>query len=237
MNERIAAFKKYKTKAEFIYEFLREEIMNGTLKPGDRLLLYKIAEQMGTSEIPVREAIKRLEAERLVNVVPHAGATVAGISIEHIMEIYTIRASLEGLAAGMAAQILTHEDLARLEELLHQMDESFEAGNIKDFAAHDREFHLSLYCMAPNRRLYQLILELWNESQRARSVFNLRTDRLGSFLKDHRELMEALERKDFESAEQIVRQHRLSVAKALVEYHQATINGEKDKAEADGQAH
>lgn len=221
MEENRKVFNKFKTKAEFIYEYLKEDIMNGTLKPGDRLLLYKVAEDMGTSEIPVREAIKRLEAERLVLVVPHTGAKVAGISIERIMEIYTIRATLEALAAGMAAQVITKKNLDRLEELLHLMEQCRETGNINEFAKHDREFHLTLYQASPNRRLYQLILELWNESQRARSVFNLRADRISAFFEDHRKLLNALNEKEVEKTEQIVRQHRLDVAKALLEYHKS----------------
>lgn len=213
----------YKTKAEAIYETLRVQIMDGTLKPGERLILSKIAGDMETSEIPVREAIKRLEVEHLVKVIPHSGATVTGISADGIIDIYAIRAVLEGLAAKLAAQVITQKDILHLEALMESMEGAYSSGRISDFARSDKEFHLSIYSVISNKRLYQMIINLWNETQRARSVFNLRSDRMSAFLLDHRNLLEALKEANEELAESIVKQHRLDVAKALIEYDQTIL--------------
>lgn len=229
MKLRDKVISKHKTKGEAIYDYLKEQIMNGTLKPGDRIVLSRIAEETGTSEIPVREAIKRLETERLVQGVPHVGVKVAEISVSKIMDIYTIRASLEGLAAGMAVDVITKNDLLVLDNLLSSMEKAFREGVINEFAKHDKEFHLYLYQTQPNKRLLQLIVGLWDESQRARSVFNLRTDKIGSFLSDHRKLVESLKLKDKQLAEHIARQHRLDVANALIEYNK-TFTEEEDNS-------
>ena len=214
------SLRKYKTKGETIYDYLKEQIMDGTLKPGERIVLSRIAEEMGTSEIPVRDAIKKLEAERLVKGVPHVGVKVAGISISKIMDIYHIRAALEGFATGITVDVLTPSNLLDLQNQLRLMEAACMEGRVSDFAKHDKEFHLSIYELCPNKRLHQMIIELWNESQRARSVFNLRSDRINAFLSDHRRLVDSLKCKDKQLAEHVARQHRLSVANALVEYNQ-----------------
>ena len=208
----------YKTKADTIYEYLKEEIMNGKLRPGDRILLSKVAKGMGSSEIPVRESIRRLETERLVSIVPHAGAKVTGVSIDNIVDIYSTRAIVEGAAAGLAATTISDEQLGKIGSMLRLMEESHSKGKIEDFAKIDKAFHIEIYNACANKHLCQLVMNLWNETQRARSVFNLRADRLSSFLSDHKLIYSELCKKNAQAVEKLVKQHRLDVATALIEY-------------------
>ena len=106
---------EYKPLRDVVFENLRGAIVEGRLKPGERLMEVQLAEQLGVSRTPVREAIRKLELEGLVVMLPRKGAYVANMSLKDLIDVLEIRASLEGLAASLAAERITDEDIKKLE--------------------------------------------------------------------------------------------------------------------------
>src|SRR5690606_12292208 len=120
----------YKPLRELVFEVLREAIITGKLRPGERLMEVQLAEELGVSRTPVREAIRKLELEGLVLMIPRRGAYVAEISMKDIADVFEIRAALEGLAAQLAAERCTPEEIENLERSLVQINVSAERGDI-----------------------------------------------------------------------------------------------------------
>jgi DNA-binding GntR family transcriptional regulator len=120
-NLRIDASLAFQTREEFVAHRLREAILVGQLKPGDRLDQNEIAELLGVSRSPVREALRTLAAEGLVDVFPHRGAAVAELSVDELEEIFLIRRTLEGMAARLSALSMDDNEIAELETILEEM--------------------------------------------------------------------------------------------------------------------
>ena len=111
---------EYKPLRDVVFENLREAIVEGRLKPGQRLMEVQLAEQLGVSRTPVREAIRKLELEGLVVMLPRKGAYVANMSLKDLKDVLEIRASLEGLAASLAAERISDEDIKKLEFIIEE---------------------------------------------------------------------------------------------------------------------
>ncbi|MCR4442756.1 MAG: GntR family transcriptional regulator [Peptococcaceae bacterium] len=206
------------TKIEAVYNVLRENIVNGNLKPGTRLVLKKIAGDLGVSEIPVREAIRMLEAQGLVTITPHTGAQVSTFSAEDAEEIFNIRSVLEGYAAKTALPNLTPEVMERLNGVIAEMRECIKEGDAVRYGLLNRDFHRLLYQCSPYKRLYKMIFEMWDGSERTRAVFAFDRERPENSLREHEDIMRALEEGDGEKVEQIVRKHKQKAGEAFVRY-------------------
>ena len=122
MERRLSPIKldSYRPLREVVSEALREAIIDGALKPGERLMEIQLADELGVSRTPIREAIRRLELEGFLIMVPRRGTYVADLSIKDINEVFEIRTALDVLAAGLAAERITEEELEKLERLLVQ---------------------------------------------------------------------------------------------------------------------
>ncbi len=209
---------RYVTKREMVYRILRENIISGHLKPGSRLVLRAIAEELGVSELPVREALRRLEAERLVKVTPHSGAEVVGLCPHDIREIFAIRSVLEGYATRLAAPNISSEVLLELRELTEKMKDYALQGDAQSVGILNREFHRKIYELSPFPRLQKLIFDLWDESERSRAVFTFDQRRPLESVKEHEAILDAIEAGDGQQVEQIVREHKRRTGDILVEY-------------------
>jgi DNA-binding GntR family transcriptional regulator len=125
MERRLVPVKldSYKPLREIVLEALREAIVSGVLEPGERLMEIQLAEEMGVSRTPVREAIRKLELEGFVVMIPRKGAYVAGVSHKDVQDVFEIRRALEVLAAGLAAEKATDEEIEQMERALHYDNE------------------------------------------------------------------------------------------------------------------
>lgn len=189
------------------YEALREAILDGRLPAGERLVEREIAERLGVSRTPVREAIRKLELERLVAHVPRKGVVVRGISTAEALEIFTIRAALEGVAAGLAAERADARAGERLRSLCEQMEEALRNGDRPRFEkAHDR-FNDTVYRLAGSPRLYDMINSLRDYIARFSRVTYGVPGRTESANREHRELAEAIAAGDRERAAAVARLH------------------------------
>ena len=142
-----------------VFEKLRNDILRGKYKKGDELVECTIGKEMGVSRTPVREAIRQLELEGLVQLIPNKGAFVTGISSKDVMDMYLIRAKLEGLCAAMAAEHVTEEQLEKMEETILLSDFHVEKGNFEQVCQQDGEFHKLLYEASGSRILAHTLLD------------------------------------------------------------------------------
>lgn len=197
----------YKPLREIVFESLREAIINGHLKPGERLMEIQLADEMGVSRTPVREAIRKLELEGFVVMIPRKGAYVAGISMKDIADVFEIRAALESLAAALAAERITEEELEALERSLVQVAECTEANNLDALINVDTDFHDILYKASRNERLVQIISNLREQIQRFRTTSLSHPGRMRDALEEHRKLVEALSVRNVELARHLAREH------------------------------
>ena len=206
----------YKPLRDIVFETLREAIINQTLKPGERLMEIQLAEEMGVSRTPVREAIRKLELEGLVVMVPRKGAYVAGISMKDIHEVYELRSALEALAASLAAVRITDEELEEMERQMVREARETEENNLQGIVSIDTTFHDLLYQAAHNQRLVQFINILQEQLQRFRAATLSRPGRSKYALEEHKKIVEALANKDAKLAAKLATEHIENAENAMI---------------------
>jgi len=158
----------HRTLAEKAYGVLHEAIITGRIAPGERLPIEELADTLEMSPMPIREALRRLDADGLVEHVPHRGARVRELSVEDLREVYELRLALEPLAVAHAAERFTAEHEREASEALRRHVRAYRSGTIVDALAAHTEFHFALYRAAESRWLLKLITPLWESSERYR---------------------------------------------------------------------
>lgn len=207
MNNRLLPvdLDSYKPLREVVADTLREAIISGVLKPGERLMEIQLAKELGVSRTPVREAIRTLELEGFVVMIPRRGTYVADISIKDINELYEIRTVLDVLAAGLAAERITEKELEELERLLVKLGE--DTNDTERLIELDLQFHDVLYRASRNDRLVGIIYNLQEQFTRFRSISIQYPGRMENTIEEHTRLVEAVAQRDVESAQQAAREH------------------------------
>jgi DNA-binding GntR family transcriptional regulator len=204
------------TLAATIAQRLRALILDGQLRPGTKLRLTPLAASLGVSVMPVREALRRLEAEGLVVVRPRRGAVVAELSTEDAEEIYAMRVALEALCARHAAERLGPADVAGLEELFHQMEAAQQAADLTAFIACDHAFHCQLYAISGRERLIRMIRELQDRSTRYLPHLYQAWQMAENPLEAHRPILSAIRARDPALVERLTREHMEQAAGRLL---------------------
>lgn len=230
MRKRLAPIQldNYKPLRDIVFENLREAIINGQLRPGERLMEVQIAEELGVSRTPVREAIRKLELEGLVVMVPRKGAYVSNVSIKDISDVFQIRRALEGLAAELAAEKLTEEQLEELEQLLARTAETVNKLDVMTTVDIDTGFHQVIYEASRNEKLSSMLYHLREQIQRFRTQSLSRPGRLQQALMEHKAIMEALKEGDGELARRLVEEHIESAESALLAAFEESEEKEED---------
>jgi DNA-binding GntR family transcriptional regulator len=185
-----------RTLGERVYDLLREDILSGHLGPGAELSEVALAERLGVSRGPVREALGRLSAQGLVTIQPRRGAYVSVLTRQEFLEAYQVREVLEALAARLAVTSLRPEDLAELEALQGEMLQAARDKAVRSFFDANHRFHLRLVSLSGNGRLIETHAQLTERMGRymARSL-SLRGN-LERSLQEHREILDALRDRD-----------------------------------------
>jgi DNA-binding GntR family transcriptional regulator len=194
---------------------LRKAILLGRFKPGQRLIEENLAQKMAISRTPVREALRKLELEGLVNYVPRKGVVVVGVSTEDALEIYAIRAVLEGFAAGLAAQKRTDRELRRLKMMLLEMEENIQLGKIARLHMLHTNFHTYIAKISHNPKLYQLIVSLREYVESFTDMSYFWPDRLQGLWAEHVEIVVAIREADVDRAERAARKHLMHLQAAF----------------------
>ena len=179
------------TKADFVYRSLQSEIMGGALAPGQRLRLTEIASRHATSEMPVREALRRLQADGLVMFENHRGATVTAVPLARVVEIISTRTFLEVLAISEATPHHTKQSLQAAKAVNDELKRTKDSQRSSEL---NRQFHVLLYKPCPNTFLKQEIDVLWDKvwSTQQRSVFERAPGRVRGAVDEHAAILAAI---------------------------------------------
>ncbi len=209
-----------KTKSSLVsdaYSHLKEEIRTNRLPPGYQAPEPEIALRLGMSRTPVREALIRLEAEGLVELIPRRGARVLPISAEDMKEIYEILTALEPeAAASVAARGPSNADLAPLESAAKDMEAALEADDLDAWAEADDQFHSILLQINGNGRMHAFVTSLYDQAHRARIITLRLRDRPVRSTEEHRMILDRLRNGDVDGTRAIFREHRERAARELL---------------------
>lgn len=198
-----------------IAQDLHAQILSGSLAPGARILQEDLAQQFGASRIPVRDALRRLEADGLVTIVANTGAWVSKLSEAECADAYQIREHLEPLLLIQSMHALESAEVIRLSELALEMEH---CSDVETFLRLDREFHLLSYSAAKPGMIRDLVERLWNTTQHYRRAFALINGIESESVThiEHRLLVDAIQRKDDLDSERVLAGHIRRTRNALV---------------------
>lgn len=189
------------------YEIIKEAIVSLKLKPGERLKVSELAEELGISATPIRETLNRLEQEGLVETIRFKGAFVAQIDDHDVEEIFELRELLEGAAVKRAAITFSSEDLQKGEALLEKMREAYKSSDIESYAKPSRDFHYLFIGKFGNQRMINMLETFDDQLERIR-VIAIRTLRnIPLFIKDYEKILKALKAQNPEQAERALLAH------------------------------
>lgn len=211
-------------KSQTIYRTLRERILSNELVSGTRLVLRQLANQFDTSDIPVREALRMLERDGLVEMVPYRGARVTTLTAREIEETYFIRGHLESIATGLAAERITEAELTVLDRLMDRMRGAVEAQDGPRFSELNQEFHRTIVAACGNSMLRDLTMDIWQRHSGFQRVFRMVPGRLAASQAEHEGIMAALRARDTERAAKLALWHKLSVGSTV-----STLVAESEK--------
>lgn len=192
--------KNYKPLGEVVFDYLRNAILSGELKPGERLMEVTIAEQLGVSRTPVREAIRKLEKEKFVIMIPRKGAYVADLTKKDILEVLEIRKELEGFAAELAATRMEEQEIEKLGEILSDFNLCMDAMDKKRMIETDNAFHSTIFEATKNSRLMHMIYDLHDQFQRFRLIYFSEFSNFKEIQASHIRIYNAIINKDAETA-------------------------------------
>lgn len=206
----------YKPLRDVIFNTIREAIIVGELKPGERLMEVQLAEKMGVSRTPVREAIRKLELEGLVEMLPRKGAHVADLSVKDIMNVLEVRSTLDGLASTLSAERITDEELKELKHVQQQFANYVEKDNLQGIIKKDVEFHDIIYRSSRNDKLMQIINNLREQAQRFRVVYLKDYSNPKDIIQEHDEIISAIAARNVEAAQLAAQKHIKAQETAII---------------------
>lgn len=209
---------KFKTKQSAIYETLKKDILEGRLQPGQKIKISAVAKEFELSEIPVREAIRNLESDGLVNFKPYVGATVSQIDKAEFLETYLIRIELEALATKLATEHITGKEIAKLTHLNDKMGACVQENKPEKMGKLNRQFHKIIYQAAPYPYLNKLLDDLSEKVERTQSVFAYVPQRAQNAIEEHYQIIGAIKNREAEKAADLIRDQKNRTMVALKQY-------------------
>jgi len=219
VNKEASRGPKTQTLADDVFDQLRTAIVKGDLPSGSKINEPQLATQYGISRGPLREAIRRLEGCKLVEIKPNAGAKVISLDVIQVSEIYEIRESLEGLACKLTATHSSPEDCAKLRGLLARHEQQIQSadGRLYYQKEGDLDFHYLIVQLSGNRRLFDLLCgELYHLLRLCRVQTSTQPSRPEQAFKEHHQIVDAIEKRDSELAEMLMRRHISSARSTLI---------------------
>lgn len=219
---------------DVVFQTLRQAILTGQFMPGERLMEVQLANRLGVSRTPVREAIRKLELEGLVVMVPRKGAAVARITVSDLKDVLEVRCYLEEFAATMACQRITESEVKDLELAERAFEKAIKEKDLKLIASRDEEFHNVIFKATKNKRLLQIISNLREQMYRYRLEYIKDFDYHDTLVKEHRQIYQAIRDGDEEKARETMRAHIYNqetiVIKNLKKQEEAAgINSDSDR--------
>ncbi|HSM23789.1 MAG TPA: GntR family transcriptional regulator [Anaerolineaceae bacterium] len=211
----IRILKNYQRIQDLVFTTLRDEILSNKIKPDEKLNTNQLAKRLGVSRTPIREALNRLISIGLVETIPHRGTYIRKLSIEEIIDLYYIRAALDGISARLAVRNLSQEDTTRLLQFCDDMETQYNLGDFNRFLELNYQFHQTIYKATQSPQLQELIIQYYNQSEHYRSLGLELPGRYRQICGEHRNLAKALADGDAEKAEFYAREHHFNTAKQI----------------------
>lgn len=202
---------------DVVFNTLRQAILKGELKPGERLMEIQLANKLGVSRTPIREAIRKLELEGLVLMIPRKGAEVAEITEKSLRDVLEVRKALEELAVKLACDRMTKEQMKQLKEAAKEFEEVLKTNDVTKFAEADVKFHDVIFMATDNQRLIQLLNNFREQMYRFR-VEHLKKKRFHSILiAEHEDIINRIEKHQKEEAARAVCSHIENQVEAVID--------------------
>lgn len=208
---------KHLTLRERILETIRDAIMSGALKPGEKVAEPELAERFGISRTPIREAFRQLESEGYLTVIPRKGAVVASFSPKDVEEFYAIKSILEGYAARMACEVLSAREIDKLVAINEKLRQLAEKGDVKNFFKLHNDFHELFITAANNEKLAEMITSLVRKFQLLRIASLSKPGRMLISVQEHEKIIEAFRGRNGAMAENLVRKNAEYGGKVLIQ--------------------
>ena len=192
---------------DVVFNTLRQAILRGELKPGERLMEIQLANKLGVSRTPIREAIRKLELEGLVLMIPRKGAEVAEITEKNMLDVLEVRRALEELAVKLACERITEEEIQELKDAADAFQKILSAKDITKIAEADEAFHDVIFKSTGNDRLIQLLNSLREQMYRSRLEYLKREEYHPQLLEEHQQIIDRITRKDQSEAAELIDRH------------------------------
>lgn len=190
-----------------VFNRIREDILSGKYAQSEELKENTIGAELGVSRTPVREALRQLELEGLVNIIPNKGAYVTGISEKDIHDIYVIRSYLEGLCAKWACEHITEQQIEELEEVIYLSDFHMRKEHFDQIVELDNKFHELIYAASGSKILQHVLSDFHHYVQRIRKITLSRVERASKSNEEHQAILDAIKKRDGELAEKLAHEH------------------------------
>ncbi len=202
-----------------ITDFIRDLIISGEVKPGEKLTEEGLSSKIGISRTPLREALLKLQSEGLVKVLPRKGAIVEDLSKEDANETYLIKGILEGLAGRLATEHITDEELGKLVEINHEMLRlsKNKRKDPKQILKLNSEFHKIIIKSSKSKKLIKFIDDLRKHTLRYNSIYLSLMDHIQDSIREHEKIIKALKKRDSELVELLIKKHNETARKYLYE--------------------
>ena len=201
-----------------IANFVREAIIVGKLKPGEKISEAKLADELHISRTPIREAIRMLESEGFVSIIPRRGTIVSEFSLEDLYEYFQIKACLEGFAAASVVDSLSEREFNKLKRLNKEEMAAISAGDFSHYLRIHDDFHQIFLARTANRKLFSLIQHMGFHIRRLEKIFNDHPDIFVTCSETHGDLIAAFEARDPKKVREIVERNILHIAENLKRY-------------------
>ena len=222
-----AEMNEYLPLRDVVFQTLRQAILRGELKPGERLMEVRLAKKLGVSRTPIREAIRKLELEGLVTMIPRRGAEVAQITEKSMRDVLEVRRALEVLAVSLSCDRISGEQIEALKEAAEEFDRSLTLDDVTRTAEADVHFHDIIYRSTDNQRLIQLLSNLGEQMYRYRVEYLKHREFHPQISREHKELISYLEAGQKGQAEEKIAVHIDKQAQAVLETIRRNRNPEK----------
>lgn len=190
-----------------VYGALRDAIVTGKLRPGERIVEDRICTELGVSRSPLREALRKLEGEGLVSILPRRGAVVTELSPRDQVDLFAVREALEGLAAKLGADHITKDELAELEDICQAMEKCIHAKDMPTVVTLNTQFHELIAKASRNRWIREFLLSIRAQTRRLYRSAIEKPDRAMESVGEHRLIIDALRQGDGAQAEVLARRH------------------------------
>lgn len=201
---------------DVVFNTLRQAILTGELKPGERLMEIHLANKLGVSRTPIREAIRKLELEGLVTMIPRRGAEVAQITEKSMNDVLEVRRAMDALCVELACDRITPEELEQLKEACDAFEAAVKTSDVKKIAQADVALHDIIVRATGNQRLIQLVNNLSEQMYRYRFEYIKDSSQHERLVEEHRIIYQSIVRKDKETASQAAKTHIDNQEKSII---------------------